>query len=183
MAFSSVIATCPRDAERRLKEDDVKLRWIHIKSLAHSVSLPVDLCFSLQTSRSNVTRLTLSNVDLRAVDVFALTQFIKNNNMVATLNLEKANLRDDGVIMIADALQCNTSLYHINLYNNDVADYHRVDTAFVHTVRVNRAINRHSVWYIRSRRCNGYRLYLKRAKRLGCPSMLAQLDLCEKHHL
>lgn len=70
----------------------------------------------------------------------ALSESLRRNTSLHTLDLSQNNISDEGMIALAESLKINTSLIRIYLSHNDITDEGAI--AFAETLKINTSIRR-----------------------------------------
>lgn len=100
-----------------------------------------------------------------------LARYLATSTTVVSLGLSRNQLGVATYLAIADALCVNTSLYALNLIDNQTVDHTRIDATFTEALRLNpdRQIGSH--WQLRSVFKNDFPRLKQAADELGHPTL------------
>lgn len=175
----SKYASSADEAIERLAACDPTFKGIVVHEYAASATKMARLADCLLKYPNVVKHLELSNTGAGNRAGVKLARYVAHSLSIKFLSLAATNITESTHLAVANALRTNTSLKILYLHSTKQSPSSRIDAAIIDALRVNPCRPRESYWLIYD---HGYPLsdFQEKAKQLGAPSMLAQLDFAEK---
>lgn len=123
-----------------------------------------------------VTRVSFHNNLLTDKMGIKLAQYVATSTTIEDLDLRRNWFGEATYRAMAAALGINTSLRHLSLSNNKVADKRRIESVFIDTLMVNPNRPSHSCWCLFDS-SDDYQQLKDQAEQLGHPNMRSIVQL------